>query len=93
MRGRCDPAANAESPGRQPPAAHPREDDTSPTREELSRQSTDFGLGPDRDGSQTAALVGRDLGEFRIERLLAREAWAGCILPASGSPTGSSQSR
>ncbi len=72
MRGRCDPAANAESPGREPPAAHPREEDTSPTREELSRQSTDFGLGPDRDGSQTAALVGRDLGEFRIERLLAQ---------------------
>ncbi len=54
------------------PVAHRPSEDTFPTRAELSQQATDFGLGPDRDGSQTAALLDRDLGEFRIERLLAQ---------------------
>lgn len=72
MHDRPEPVANTRpSALGSASTGDPQGEETFPTAAELSRQSTDFGLGPDRDAAQTAALVGRDLGEFRIERLLA----------------------
>lgn len=73
MHDRPEPVANTRpSALGSASTGDPQGEETFPTAAELSRQSTDFGLGPDRDAAQTAALVGRDLGEFRIERLLAQ---------------------
>ncbi len=73
MHDRPKPAADIPPSAVEPATTgRPPSEETFPTAAELSCQSTDFGLGPDRDAAQTAALVGRDLGEFRIERLLAQ---------------------
>ncbi len=70
-----------------PATGRPPSEETRPTREEMSRQSTNFGLGPERpDNSLAAALVGRDLGEFRIERLLAQGGMGRVYLARQRSP-------
>jgi predicted Ser/Thr protein kinase len=61
------PVAGTADPG--PRAAS---DETHSSGPELSCRSTDFGLGRGSDRGRIDPLVGRDLGEFRIERLLAQ---------------------
>jgi serine/threonine protein kinase len=76
------PAASPSDPS----TGRPASEETFPTHAELSCRSTDFGLGPDRDATQTAALVGSDLGEFRVERLLAQGGMGRVYLARQRSP-------